>query len=84
MRRDCALLHIMVEHFINSNATHAYRRRYVIPDFYDDAIRKQVQKWIENRVIELAPPNTAFNSPLFYTKKKNAKTGEYSTDPDKI
>jgi hypothetical protein len=46
-----------------------YRRQYPIAVAHEKAVDDQVQKWLRNRVIERAPPNTSYNSPLLTVNK---------------
>ncbi|EIE91421.1 hypothetical protein RO3G_16132 [Rhizopus delemar RA 99-880] len=41
-----------------------YRRQYPIALSIQPKVQEQVDKWLADGVIEIAPPNTAFNSPL--------------------
>ncbi|KAI8347359.1 hypothetical protein BD560DRAFT_338543, partial [Blakeslea trispora] len=45
------------------NAT-AYRAPYPIPIAMQEVVDKQVQEWLDNGIIEKAPANTAWNTPL--------------------
>ncbi|CAI4220374.1 unnamed protein product [Auanema sp. JU1783] len=57
----------------------AYRRQYPVPVAYQSILREQVQKWLNDGVIELAAPNTEWNSPILFVKKKDAQ-GNYTND----
>lgn len=56
----------------------AHRRQYPLPIAYKELIDKQIKEWLDDGVIEPAPPNTAFNSPLTVTGKKNSVDGSYT------
>ncbi|KAG1130167.1 hypothetical protein G6F38_013472 [Rhizopus arrhizus] len=49
-----------------------YRRQYPIALSIQPKVQEQVDKWLADGVIEIAPPNTAFNSPLLTVRKKDA------------
>ena len=64
---------------LKANHVPAYRRQYDIPCVYHEAVEVQIHKWIEDNVIENAPPNTPYNSPLLVVRKKNPD-GDYTGD----
>jgi hypothetical protein len=62
---------------LKKDAPAAYRRQYPINECHIQAVRDQVQKWIGMGIVEKAPANIPYNSPLLIVPKKNPKTGEY-------
>ncbi|EIE82418.1 hypothetical protein RO3G_07123 [Rhizopus delemar RA 99-880] len=62
---------------LKKDAQSAYRRQYQINECHVQAVKDQVQKWIELGIVERAPPNIPYNSPLLTVPKKDPKTGEY-------
>ncbi|KAG2191768.1 hypothetical protein INT47_010343, partial [Mucor saturninus] len=54
------------------NAT-AFRSPYPIPISMQGVVDEQVKEWIENGIIERAPANTEWNTPLTVVKKTNGK-----------
>ena len=63
---------------LKKDAQNAYRRQYPINECHVQAVRDQVQKWIDLGIVERAPPNIPYNSPILTVPKKNARTGEYT------
>ena len=56
-----------------------YRAQWPLEEKVKPIVKAQIAKWLENGVIERAPPGNPYNSPLFPVRKKNAQ-GEYSGD----
>ena len=56
-----------------------YRAQWPLEEKVKPVVKAQINKWLENGVIERAPPGNPYNSPLFPVRKKNAQ-GEYSGD----
>ena len=56
-----------------------FRAQWPLEEKVKPVIKAQIAKWLENGVIERAPPGNPYNSPLFPVRKKNAQ-GEYSGD----
>lgn len=54
------------------NAT-AFRSPYPIPFKMQGVVDEQVKEWLENGIIERAPANTEWNTPLTVVKKTNGK-----------
>lgn len=54
------------------NAT-AFRNPYPIPFKMQGIVDDQVKEWLENGIIERAPANTEWNTPLTVVKKTNGK-----------
>ncbi|EIE85471.1 hypothetical protein RO3G_10181 [Rhizopus delemar RA 99-880] len=48
----------------------AYRAPYTIANAHIPTVQKQVDDWLRDKVITIAPPNTEYNSPLFVVPKK--------------
>ncbi|KAG2199877.1 hypothetical protein INT45_011892 [Circinella minor] len=57
----------------------AFKKQYPLPYAYETAVRKQINTWLDEGVIELATSHTGFNSPLLVVAKKNAD-GIFSFD----
>ncbi|KAG1606963.1 hypothetical protein G6F46_012641 [Rhizopus delemar] len=62
---------------LKKDAQSAYRRQYQVNECHVRAVKDQVQKWIELGIVERAPPNIPYNSPLLTVPKKDPKAGEY-------
>jgi hypothetical protein len=58
---------------VKSGSKPVYRRQYPIAEAHKPDVRKQVQKWLTNNVIEIAPPNNPYNSPLLTVKRRTHK-----------
>ncbi|KAG2192009.1 hypothetical protein INT47_011526 [Mucor saturninus] len=50
----------------------AYRSQYPIPVILLPVLREQVKSWLRDEVIEVAPVNTVWNSPITFAPKKGA------------
>ncbi|EIE78622.1 hypothetical protein RO3G_03326 [Rhizopus delemar RA 99-880] len=57
----------------------AYRAPYPIANAHIPTVQKQVDDWLRDEVITIAPPNTEFNSPLLVVPKKGPN-GEYDEE----
>ncbi|CEP09195.1 hypothetical protein, partial, partial [Parasitella parasitica] len=66
-------------HILESEKPKMYRAQWPLEEKVKPAVKAQIAKWLENGVIERAPPGNPYNSPLFPVRKKNAQ-GEYSGD----
>ncbi|CEP17536.1 hypothetical protein [Parasitella parasitica] len=56
-----------------------YKAQWPLEEKVKPIVKAQITQWLENGVIERAPPGNPYNSPLFPVRKKNAQ-GEYSGD----
>jgi transposase InsO family protein len=54
----------------------AYKKPYPVPIKMMGVVDKQVDEWLENGIIERAPANTEWNTPLTVVKKTNGKGEE--------
>jgi len=50
----------------------AYRRQFQIAHVHKPHIAAEIKKWLEHGVIEPAPVNSTFNTPIFAVPKKDA------------
>ena len=51
----------------------AYRKPYPVPKLMESIVDKQVEEWLDNGIIKVAPANTEWNTPLTIVKKTNGK-----------
>ena len=54
----------------------SYRPQYTLPEAAMGEVKKQIQEWLADGVIEIAPTSSAWNSPLTLAPKKDA-AGNY-------
>lgn len=66
-------------HILEDKKHKMYRAQWPLEEKVKPVVKEQIAKWLENGVIERAPPGNPYNSPLFPVRKKNAQ-GEYSGD----
>ena len=66
----CTLLEAVVRIDTSEGVT-SHRRQYSIPEFCKHAVDEQVQKWITDGVVEVAPHNTGWNTSILVVKKKD-------------
>ncbi|CEP10133.1 hypothetical protein [Parasitella parasitica] len=66
-------------HVLKEERHKMFRAQWPLEEKVKPIVKAQIAKWLENGVIERAPPGNPYNSPLFPVRKKNAQ-GEYSGD----
>ncbi|EPB92027.1 hypothetical protein HMPREF1544_01090 [Mucor circinelloides 1006PhL] len=66
-------------HVLEEEKHKMFRAQWPLEEKVKPVVKAQIAKWLENGVIERAPPGNPYNSPLFPVRKKNAQ-GEYSGD----
>lgn len=49
----------------------AYHPSYKVPETLKPILQEQIDKWLSDSIITRAPVNTAWNSPLTFTPKKD-------------
>ena len=51
----------------------AFRRPYPVPKKMELIVDEQINEWLDNGIIKVAPANTDWNTPLTVVKKTNGK-----------
>jgi hypothetical protein len=60
-----------VIHLPTEKGKTAYRRQYPIPEKLKAVLQDQIQQWLQEGVIKVAPVNTDFNNPITCATKKD-------------
>jgi hypothetical protein len=55
----------------------AYRRQYPIPEKLKTVLQEQIEQWLQEGVIRVAPVNTDFNNPITCATRKDLE-GNYT------
>jgi hypothetical protein len=66
-------------HVLKEERHKLFRPQWPLEEKVKPVVKAQIAKWLENGVIERAPPGNPYNCPLFPVRKKDAQ-GEYSGD----
>jgi hypothetical protein len=66
-----------VIHLPTEKGKTAYRRQYPIPEKLKTVLQEQIEQWLQEGVIRVAPVNTDFNNPITCATKKDLE-GNYT------